>query len=241
MERKPDYERGDCKLYCGDCNTILSEIGISQKSGYCILSDPPYGIGYDPMHQKHDHATEPRLIEFYRLHGDDVLFDPTPWIAFRDCFLWGANNYCNLIPPREGQWYFWDKVTRNELQVRISEGEFAWHKNGTKPRCFRHLWSGAYRMSESGQLSVHPTQKPIALMEWCLSMMKSGPICDPYMGSGTTAIACIRKERPFVGVEIDAGHFQEAVKRVEKEFGRLALFDSQVDETERKEVQRELL
>lgn len=104
--------------------------------------------------------------------------------------------------------------------MRISEVEFAWHKNASKPTAFRHLWSGAYRESEAGKKSQHPTQKPIAVMEWSISHTDGGSVLDPYMGSGTTGVAAVRLGRKFIGIEIDPNYFEIAKTRIQDELRR---------------------
>jgi len=193
-------------LILGDCRELLP------MKADIVLSDPPYGIAYDT-----EQAKQEEKQQFEAVYGDDEAFDPAHLMDYPDVILWGVNNYCNAIPPNVGQWYFWDKVTQNGQNVRISEGEFAWHKRGTKPRAFRHLWSGAYRASESGIRSVHPTQKPVVLMAWCLAVAKveqGATVLDPYMGSGATGVACVRSGRKFIGIERDPVHFETARQRI---------------------------
>ena len=96
----------------------------------------------------------------------------------------------------------------------------AWTNCFGRSRVFNHLWIGAYRDSESGIRNVHPTQKPIALMRWCIEQSKIDPgdtILDPFMGSGTTGVACVRTGRKFIGIELDPGYFQIAVDRIRRE------------------------
>ena len=185
-----------------------------------VVTDPPYGIGLECANEASGGVGRQAFAE---IHGDSELFDPSPWLSFRDVVLFGCNNYCYGIPPREGQWYFWDKTLQNN-GCRIAEGEFAWHKRGTKPRAFRHLWSGAYRASEAGERSLHPTQKPIALMEWVLDLVDAETILDPFMGSGTTGVACVRTGRKFIGIELDPCYFAIAKRRIEAELNRTPLF-----------------
>lgn len=202
-------------LYLGDCKDLLP------MKADLLLTDPPYGIAYDPSE-----STQQGIQRFEMVQGDDEDFDPAHLMDYPDVILWGVNNYCNAIPPKIGQWYFWDKVVQNEQKVRIAEGEYAWHKRGTKPRAFRHLWSGAYRASESGERSEHPTQKPVQLMQWCLLCAKleaGATVLDPYMGSGTTGVACLRMGMNFVGIEKDPKHFATAVARLEREANQGAL------------------
>lgn len=202
----------------GDCLDLLPRIPSSAS----IVSDPPYGIKYDASA-----SSQKGIQKFKAIHGDDELFDPSPLLGFRDCILWGVNNYCHAIPPLKGQWYFWDKVTRNDLDVRIAEGEFAWHKLGTKPRAFRHLWSGAYRASEQSDRSLHPTQKPVALMRWCIQKANVPPgslVCDPYCGSGTTGVAAALEGRKCILIEKDPHYAAIARRRVAEVLGQNGLF-----------------
>lgn len=193
-------------LYEGDCLDVLPM--LEKGSVDAVVTDPPYGIGYDTSN-----STQQGIQKFQPIHGDDKEFDPSPWMEFRDVLMWGANNYCSRIPSRVGQWYFWDKVTRNDIGVRIGEGEYAWHKLGTKPRGFRHLWSGAYRASERDERSDHPTQKPVELMRWCLRLMPNATtILDPFAGSGTTAIAAMKEGRRCILIERDP-HYCEIIRR----------------------------
>jgi DNA modification methylase len=215
--RPPDFEDQGVRLWCANCREILPVNDVA-----LVLSDPPYGIAYDPSE-----STQRGIQKFAMVQGDDEHFSPAHLLDYRDVILWGCNNYCDGIPPKLGQWYFWDKVTQNGQNVRIAEGEFAWHKLGTKPRAFRHLWSGAYRASEAGERNVHPTQKPVQLMRWCLDVAdipEGAIVLDPYMGSGTTGIACIRTGRKFIGIEKDHTHFATARDRIRRELAQGVLF-----------------
>lgn len=197
-------------LYLGDCKDLLP------MKADLLLTDPPYGIAYDPNNGKHENDSIHETVL-----GDAEHFDAAHLMEYRDVILWGVNNYCDSIPPKIGQWYFWDKITKNGLDVRISEAEYAWHKRGTKPRGFRHMWCGhTYRDSERGTVREHPTQKPIALFQWCILTAKLPPgstVLDPYMGSGTSGIAAMRMDMNFVGIEKDPKHFATAVSRLERE------------------------
>jgi len=208
-------EIGDAVLYHADCMDVLPLLDKVDA----VVTDPPYGIDFVAMEGRQRGSQG-----FNAIANDNKPFDPRPFLDFSDVLLWGCNNYCNYIPAYRGAWYFWDKVTRNGLKVRNSEGEFAWHKCGTKPRAFRHLWTGAYRASESGESSQHPTQKPVALFVWCLKMINGDIILDPFMGSGTTGVAALKLGRKFIGVEIDEGYFKIAVERISKEANQMKMF-----------------
>jgi site-specific DNA-methyltransferase (adenine-specific)/modification methylase len=71
----------------------------------------------------------------------------------------------------------------------------------------------------------HPTQKPIAVMEWCLSFLPDcQTILDPFMGSGTTGVACAKLGRKFIGIEIEPRYFDIACKRIEDAYKQPDLF-----------------
>lgn len=201
----PYYERGGITIYHGDCREILPHVQAD-----VLVTDPPYGIDYDGG------ASQKNSQSLGCIVGDSEPFDPEFMLGFRDVLTWGANNYARRL-PESGQFYVWDKVLKNDLGVRIAECEFAWHKLGTKPRMFRHLWSGAYRASESGVRSQHPTQKPVALMSWCISLVAEGVIADPFMGSGTTLRAAKDLGRKAIGIEIEERYCEIAAKRLSQE------------------------
>ena len=211
---EPYYQDESCTIYNADCKEILPHLGRFDL----LLTDPPYGINY-----KAGDSSQVGIQKFDRVHDDDKPFDPALWIGFDDVILFGANNYAHGLPVGVGQFYCWDKVCSNGMKVRIAECEYAWHKRGTKPRVFRHLWSGAYRASESGKRSQHPTQKPVALMQWCLGLCESAQtILDPFMGSGTTLVAAKLEGRKAVGIEVNPEYCEIAANRLRQ---RVLQFD----------------
>ncbi len=80
------------------------------------------------------------------------------------------------------------------------------------------------KASERGEVRVHPTQKPVAVIEWVLGFVKATTILDPFMGSGTTGVACARLGRRFIGVEIEPRYFDIACRRIEAECRQPRLF-----------------
>jgi site-specific DNA-methyltransferase (adenine-specific) len=101
-------------------------------------------------------------------------------------------------------------------------------------RKFTHMWAGFQRDSQAGESHLHPMEKPVALMQWSIGWFpKAKVIVDPYMGSGTTGIACSRAGRKFIGIEIDPTHFDTAVARVTEELSRTALLEPVATITQR--------
>ncbi len=211
-------EIGDATLYCGDCLDILSN--LEDGSVDAVVADPPYGIGYKP--QKHNSRQSRGDRTFGpedQLIGDTgkLDFDPRPVVGkFPNAqhIWWGANNYADKLPNSKS-WLVWYKAAGMEL-TDFSHAELAWTNLGRPVRGVVHLWMGQCRHSEHGKKAVHPTQKPIAIMEWCLSHVPDAQtILDPFMGSGTTGVACANLGRKFIGIEIEPKYFDIACKRIE--------------------------
>ena len=209
---------GDCRLILGDC------LQFDWPADVGVLADPPYGIRYSPGGGGNGWTKGRKTFSGADLvRGDTEHFDPSPWLGFAECVLWGANHYADSLPPSD-RWLVWDK--RQEGLVNdFADCEMAWSSIKGPARVFRHLWNGAFRKSERGEARVHPTQKPVALMEWCLGFMRSKTILDPFMGSGTTGVACVNLGRKFIGIEIDEKYFDIACKRIEAAYRQPRLFD----------------
>jgi len=191
----------------GDCRKVLRTLPLAEID--CILTDPPYGIRARTDYRSSRGRRFPRII------GDDRPFEPAPWLIFPKVVLFGANHFSQWLPP-SAAWFVWDRrdgVTTNCQ----ADCELAWTNLPGTARIFRHLWSGFVKASERGQRRVHPTQKPVALMEWCIDRIKPRMILDPFMGSGTTLVAAKRKGIPAIGIEISKRYCHEAVKRLKAE------------------------
>lgn len=206
---KPYYQddRNGITIYNADCRDLLPHLGRFDL----LLTDPPYGIDLDTS------ARWDWLPDQAPVANDDKPFDPRhlldPGVP---AILWGGNHYASRLPDSKG-WIAWDKATRNGLDLKQAEIEFAWTNCMTRPRCFRHMWSGAFRESERGS-RLRPTQKPVALMRWCLSFFPDAKtVIDPYMGSGPVARACKDAGLRYVGIEIVEKYCEIAVKRLAQE------------------------
>jgi site-specific DNA-methyltransferase (adenine-specific) len=201
---------GDATLYLGDCRDILPTLsGVD-----AIVSDPPYGIA----HRRGAAGNRGKGVTLgcAGIANDGGAFDPAHLLRFPVCLLWGANHYAQHLVG--GQWLIWDKQ-HGGGSGDFSEGEIAWISLQRSLRIFRHMWLGVQRDSEIGAARLHPTQKPVALMEWCIEQCRLRPgalICDPYMGSGTTGVAALNTGFRFVGIEVDPAHFETARKRIEE-------------------------
>ena len=108
----------------------------------------------------------------------------------------------------------------------FADCELAWTNIKGSVRLVRHMWNGMIRASENKYPRVHPTQKPIVVMEWAISQLKKDPetILDPFMGSGTTGVACANLGRKFLGIEIERKYFDIACERIDAACSQSRLF-----------------
>jgi site-specific DNA-methyltransferase (adenine-specific) len=198
---------GSATLYLGDSLALLD--GLPRSAG--VVADPPYGISYC-----HGARGGGRLMgtDGLAIVGDDRPFDPAPWLTFSESLFWGAEHFKHRLPSG-GRWLVWDKrrpgVVRDQGCV-----ENAWHSVAGVTRIFRHPWDGADTHTERGEARVHSNQKPVDLLSWCLGFVEATTIIDPFMGSGTTGIACARHARKFIGIEIEPRYFDIACRRIEE-------------------------
>lgn len=226
---KPYYQTDLGVLYHGDCLDILPLLDPVDL----VLTDPPYGIGESSRKnnsrskpfgsrkdQKNTRGTLIKPIDYGFYDWDKKPASP---LMIKLCvsageraIIWGGN-FFNLPPSQK--WLVWDKINSG----CFADCELAWTNIAGAVRIFRHMWNGMLRQSERNIKRVHPTQKPIALMSWCLQFYY-GTVLDPFIGSGTTAIACEQLNRGWIGIEISERYCEIAANRIEKEREQLKLF-----------------
>ena len=198
------------ELHLGDCLEVMR--GMADKSVDAVITDPPYGI--DHIHAGGRSTKNGWNTSLY--HGDWDIDRPSADYFYEIqrvaniVVVWGGNYFSDYLPPSM-RWLIWDKGQRN---FSLADFEMAWTNQRRASRIFDYPRS---RALQDGK--VHPTQKPIDLMKWCLDVCKinmNDTILDPFMGSGTTGVACVQTGRNFIGVEIDEGYFNIAKKRIEQ-------------------------
>lgn len=238
MKFKRKETIGNCTLYLADCYDIIHDL---PRETACV-ADVPYGVPImvdmdferKGKKKKANRATEGK--KFKEVIGNDVPFDPAPFIhgqrdsngvystgGFKELILWGANHYAHHL-PNNGRWLVWDKRC-GVIPVRNqADCEMAWCNEYGAARMFRHIWDGMVKDSERGEKRVHPTQKPVVLMEWCMKFIKGDTVVDPFMGSGSTALAAIRAGKKFIGIEMDEEYFESACARIKNAIDSPDLF-----------------
>lgn len=202
-----EYYRDEfCTIFKGDCRKVLPWV----EDADLLLTDPPYGIGVCP---KGTISSRKQGSRDYK----PVTWDSAPpprWLIDQACdktrhqIIWGGGHIGGL--PRATCWLFWDK--RND-GMDFSQGEVAWTNLDRAVRLFRWLWSGCRQ--EIKEERFHPTQKPVPLMEWCLSFVpKAQTVLDPFAGSGSTLVAAKRLGLRSVGIEMDEDYCRAAAARL---------------------------
>lgn len=197
-------------IYCGDSPDIAPLLtGID-----AVISDPPYGIGY--QHSGGGGGKHHR-INLVPILGDDRPFDPAVWIEWSNVILWGADHFYHRLPDR-GRWLAFNKLGDMQAWDSFCDVEFAWHSKEGAARIFSMLYKGiASDKAEESVTREHPSQKPIRLMLWCLEQAKitaGQTILDPYMGSGTTLVAAKLRGVKAVGIELEEKYCAIAKRRL---------------------------
>ena len=198
---------GPHRLILGDCLEVMPTLGNVDA----VVTDPPYGIGYDGQKGGKRGKTFQRD---YAFKGWDSEAPEVSWVTASPAIVWGGN-YFGL--PAAGKWLSWDKMQ----EFSGADFELAWTNLTGPSKVFRMSRIEAYGNIDK----QHPTQKPVALMQWCLGFLPDAhTILDPFMGSGTTGVACQKLGRAFIGIELDPEYFAIACKRVDEAMRQPDLF-----------------
>ena len=212
MPFTPYYDSGGITIYNADCRKLLPWI----EPVDLLLTDPPYGIDESSKKQA---TRQGHGLANQRDYGD-YAWDKEPpprWFldAAQECaetsILWGGNYY-GL--PSSSCWLVWDK---DNGTTDFADCELAWTNMRRAVRKFKWKWQGMLQenMGDKKEHRVHPTQKPLALMRWCLSLVpEAQTVLDPFMGSGTTLVASKLEGRKAIGIEINEAYCEAAANRL---------------------------
>ena len=225
------YKLGNHRLMCGDSTSIDAvEKLMDGNKADMVFTDPPYGINEETDRDFSSRTRKAKGNSFDKIIGDDSIDTAVAAYSISDllapivCY-WGGNYYAHKMNP-SSCWIVWDKRVEEKQRDMNSDCELAYvkHPNKESVRIFRHLWKGMIKGSEHGQGRVHPTQKPIALAEWCFDELDkdSKIIVDLFCGSGSTLIACEKSKRLCFGMELSPKYCDVIVARWEKFTGKKA-------------------
>ena len=226
MTHKKKVIIGDCTLYLGDCMEVMPTLGKVDA----VVTDPPYGIGADKGKShgaRSFNGSKPINAGYYPNNEWDnyrpskEIFDKIREISTKQ-IIWGGNYFADFLPA-QGKWLWWDKC---QTMPTYGDGELAWtNLSGTTPK--KYTLSNNKLFAQRVERH-HPTQKPLALMQWCLSFIPNAEtILDPFMGSGSTGVACVKEGRKFIGIELDEEYFNIACKRIEDAYRQADMFTEQ--------------
>ncbi len=218
---------GDCTLYCGDCMEIIPTLGNVEA----VVTDPPYGMDFVSNYRitKHKAIANDRSVGFLQ------------WASELSCahskYIWMRwDNLKDVVQPKSLVTWIKNNHSMGDLE----------HEHGRKTEVCA-FYPGPSHFFPNGRPvdivygtrtgnALHPTQKPVDLMrnviEWT-----AGTVVDPFMGSGTTGVACAKMGRKFIGIELDPDYFEIACDRIRKAYEQPDLFVAQPD----KPVQEALL
>lgn len=198
---KPYYSDDAVTIYLGDCREILPTLPPCDL----LLTDPPYGVladtGSAATRRSGGNVDDGRIAWDVAPNADEL---GVVLAAGTARMIWGG---CHLdLPPTLG-YLIWDKQIDG---LNFGEAEYCWTDLKFAPRIFRYRAVGI----DGGK--VHPTQKPEALMQWCLSFAPKNThsVIDPFMGSGTTLVAAKRLGRKAIGIELEEKYCEIAAKRL---------------------------
>ena len=208
----PNFRRvdiGDSTLYLGNCFDVLSEVGPV----HAVITDPPYGITTGIVSdrptkwQRRAGAKTERWDDQATENLSDLLDIGEHQV------VWGGNYY--PLPPSRC-WLSWFKP---DAPPSMAQFELAWTNMDRNARQISCSISAT-----NAERVGHPTQKPLPVMLWTINLVKPESVFDPFMGSGTTGVACAKMGKRFVGCEINERYFDMACRRIEHAYRQADLF-----------------
>lgn len=213
---RKEVQIGDCRLLLGDCRDILPTLGKVDA----VVTDPPYGIGEsNEKNMSRGTLAAPKDYGSYDWDKEppaQEVIDLMRTISKHQIIFGG--NYFHLPPT--SCWLVWDKQNGDN---DFADCELAWTNLKKAVRRVYWRWNGMIRKGDD--VREHPTQKPLGVMSWCLTHVPTArTILDPFMGSGTTGVACVKAGRTFIGIELDEGYFDLACDRIRKAYAQPDMF-----------------
>jgi DNA modification methylase len=203
-------------LWLGDCRDILPTLGKVDA----VVTDPPYGIDYGRsggFSASHGWGQWRENVAWDAERPDPAVFEQMLAMS-KAQIVWGGNYFTDFLPPTM-QWLVWDKGQRD---FSLADCEFAWSSQWKAARIFSLPRGKALQDGKE-----HPTQKPVEVMAWCLDFLPDArTILDPFMGSGTTGVACAKRGKQFVGIEREPKYFDIAVRRISDALARPDMFST---------------
>lgn len=216
------FEIGEHRLLCWDSTNIddVNKLMNGEKADM-IWTDPPYWIN-----EKWDRSKRWWLAKWSKLidfkddtiqYAIDAYNQPQNINIPIQVWFW-ANYYCHTL-PQSANWLVWDKRVEDNQRDNNSDCELAWVKSWAKSiRIFRHLWKWMLKDSERWEKRVHATQKPIALVDWCIKEYwnDSKIVLDYFWWSWVCMVWCHQINKTCYTMEFEPINVQTIVNRMQK-------------------------
>ena len=206
----------DATLYLGKCEDVFPLLTKADA----VVTDPPYGIGENSKKvASRENKAKPK--DYGEFHWDESPCSPAQIIAMRAVsryqIIFGGNYF--ELPPT-ACWLIWDKMNTGDF----ADCEMAWTNMQKAIRRIQWRWNGFIR--QGNEERFHPTQKPLEVMKWCIGHLPEDchTILDPFMGSGTTGVACAKMGKRFIGIEREPKYFETACKRISEAYDQPDMF-----------------
>ena len=208
----PYYDRAGITIYHGDCLDVVDDLAphIGHQLFDLLLTDPPYGIGTWSLSAGHMTGDEIGAINRWDVAVNPVTLRRVIAVC-GEAIIWGGNYYGDLLGRTRAP-LIWDKGQR---RMHFADGEMAWtnFQRGTLRICDQPIKSSEYVGRQ-----IHPTEKPEALMRWCLLQApKAQTVFDPFMGSGTTLVAAKRLGLQATGIDCNESYCELAARRLQQD------------------------
>lgn len=207
----PFYTDSHVTIYNADCRDVLPQLGRFDL----LLTDPPYGIGADNRKRILSRGKLATPRDYGESNWDHTTPDSQ---VIDDCIkvadsavIWGGN-YFSLLPS--SCWLVWDKENGTN---DFADCELAWTNMKKAVRKFRYRWNGMLQEhgGDKKEVRVHPTQKPVPLFRWCMTLATDAQtILDPFAGSGTTGVAAKLEGRKATLIELSEEYCEKAAERL---------------------------
>lgn len=212
-------------IILGDCLDILRQ--IPDKSIDLILTDPPYGIGnkFTSEYGLQERKSNRGSFTWNDKIPDKEVFDEIFRVS-KNQIIFGGNYFTEYLKPTKA-WFVWDKIGSYDLKNPFSDCELAWTSFSCVVRKYTFVNMGFISGKAEKGKRIHPTQKPLNLFQTILQDFSKPEdiICDPFSGSGTTAIACHNLNRRFICIEKDKSYWEASVKRLHEARLQTNIFD----------------
>lgn len=223
------WQLGEHRLMCGSSIEKSNvDLLLNGEKIDLVYTDPPYGVNI--VKKKGDRLSVGsggivKSNNYKKIIGDDSIESAKAAYEIagdicKNLIFWGANYYANTLPNLRG-WLVWDKQNTGDF----GDGELAITTYDKPIKIFKHQWNGLIKESERNEKRVHPTQKPIALAQWCFDNYASDAktVLDLFGGSGSTLIACEKTKRKCLIMELSPEYCDVIIKRWEDFTGKEAV------------------